>query len=743
MRRPLFAVCLCLVVLAALRPARYQTREMPLWEEAGISSGETISVTGRVCSKNTQSYIIEISELSSATVSWQTFPNQSKLICENTSQEDVLLGSIIVVRGSFQEFRSATNPGEFDAETYYLTHKIIGRLRDVTVVGKSREYSQVQEFLYELRCYFKERLYEIFPKKEASVMTAMLLGDKEELNSEIKSLYKENGVIHILSISGLHITMIGMGIYRVLRRMGVPLWMAAVVGGIILCFYGVMTGMSLSATRAIGMYLIRMLGVVAGRTYDMLTALGVMAGVMLWQNPENLKNVGFLLSFGAVLGISVCYPALQEKESQEPCRLYESKRWKRIMKLLCREGVQVLKESMISGISVTLVTLPIQLWFYFEIPIYSVVVNLLVLPWMSLLMITGLVAMILPGAGVVGSAGYYILCWYEWICKCFEALPYHTWNPGRPEIWQMVSYYIILGMVIYLGNKLKKKKWISGCLLFVAVFVLTTNIQREDRITFLDVGQGDGIVVELKTGEVFLFDCGSMNREQVGQYVLLPYLKYRGISKIDAVFLSHNDKDHSSGIKELLENGQEEGIRIGQLVLSGDGQEIREICSNAGIPLRTVEAGEGFATEEASFLCLHPPAGFVSEDKNAESQCFYVQIRNIKLLLTGDVQGEGEGALLQELIQRGISHISVLKVSHHGSANASGEALLEQINPRVAVISCGRNNVYGHPHKEVLERLEAAGSMTWITAESGAVTVVVEPEGNLKIEQFIRNQRRK
>lgn len=719
MRRPLFLLCLCLVVLAALRPAIYHMRDESVHKSIDIPDYETISATGRVCSKNTQSFIIDLSEVSYTAVSRETFPTKTKIICENNLQDEVMLGSTVIVQGTFREFRSATNPGEFDVKEYYHTQQIIGRMGDTTVVEQSDEYSELQEFLYRIRCYFKGRIYQIFPESEASVMTAMLLGDKEDLNDDIKELYKENGVIHILSISGLHITMIGMGIYRMLRRVGIPIGPATICGGGILCLYGIMTGMSVSACRAIGMYLIRMLGLMVGRTYDMLTALGVIAVIMIGQNPANLHHVGFLLSFGSILGISVLYPVLLQESCAESVKLYEPSLWKRVINLLWQEGKKKGKESIQAALAVTLFTLPIQLWFYYEIPVYSVLVNLLILPWMSLLMLTGMFAMLIPGTGIVGTATYYILQWYEWICECFEQLPNHTWNPGCPEVCQIVVYYTILLTVIVMRMR---KKIISMFLLIMAVFVLTTDVNTDTRITFLDVGQGDGIVMELESGEVYIFDCGSTSRERIGKYVLIPYLKYRGIRKIDAIFLSHGDKDHCSGIDELLEKSREEGIIVEQLVVS----QKADAFTDSEVPVSYLEVGDYFETKSASFLCLHPPGDYVSEDSNAGSQCIYAELKGVSVLLTGDIQGEGEKMLLAELKLRHISDITILKVAHHGSKNSTSEEFLAQTKPQVAIISCGRNNIYGHPHEEVLLRLEDQGSRVQTTPRYGAITVEID-----------------
>lgn len=141
-------------------------------------------------------------------------------------------------------------------------------------------------------------------------MQTLLLGEKEELDAEVKALYQKNGIAHILSISGLHITLLGMGVYRLLKRLGLPVRAAAVGGAMLLLMYGVMVGMNVSASRAIGMYLLQMLGIFVGRTYDMLTGLGLMALLLVIQEPERLFDVSFLMSFGAVLGICILTPVL-------------------------------------------------------------------------------------------------------------------------------------------------------------------------------------------------------------------------------------------------------------------------------------------------------------------------------------------------------------------------------------------------------------------------------------------------
>lgn len=299
------------------------------------------------------------------------------------------------------------------------------------------------------------------------------------------------------------------------------------------------------------------------------------------------------------------------------------------------------------------------------------------------------------------------------------------------------------------------------CALAAAVLLFACRPAQGNSVTFLDVGQGDCILVRTASGENFLFDCGSSSRKGVGKYLLLPYLKYEGIRNIDAIFLSHPDADHVNGAVELLEAGGENNITVGQLLLPAIPQEARqeqlgdleraarEASQEAPVPVGYLRAGMGFRCGSAAFTCVHPGEGPGTEDVNAYSECFYVEFRESArdsqdgggeaadwtLLLTGDVQNEGETALQEELEARDIRDITVLKAAHHGSKNSTPKGLLERLSPRLTVISSGRNNRYGHPHAELLKRLEESGTAIVQTAQQGAITVDFS-RGGIRVTVF-------
>lgn len=816
-KRPLFLAALLAVLLTALwLEAGGAGRAGPGYsgsEEPEASSG--LAVTGQVYQKDeTSIYLKSVSLLhlsdaygQSVQESGKKTPCKENLICETQQAAGIPLGSTVTLQGIYAPFSPASNPGEFDSAGYYRTLGIGGRIRKAEIVAVEEGYWPVREGLFRLKCLLRDRLYRILPKEDAAVMSALLLGDKKGLEDEVKDLYKRNGILHILSISSLHITIIGMSVYKLLRRMRMPNALAALAGSGILLLYGGMTGFGVSACRAIGMYLIKMLGQMTGRTYDMLTALGVMGALMTAVNPYYLHNSGFLLSFGSVLGIGALYPAILPRVPQEQKRRKEGKALPRLpepfgnMARRCEAFFSALRpssfcrlavRSFFASLSVTLSTLPIQLWFYYEIPVYGVILNLFVIPFMKPMMIAGLLAMGVPGLGGLGIVNHVILEGYGLLCRCFDKLPFHTWNPGCPRPWQIAVYYLLLGGGAAACLYGKKKRWerkdlssqgagetflpqkaigkrgqkerrrdraaglIGAGLVLCGILVFAVRPFGVNNVIFLDVGQGDCVLVRASSGQTYLFDCGSTSRSGVGKYVLLPCLKYYGIRDIDAVFLSHSDGDHVNGALELFGLRGESGIKIGQLVLPAICETAREEQlgeleeaargndQNAPVPVGYLAAGESWDCGGAVFTCLHPASGYRAENPNEYSQCILAEfrekagggdVRKWSVLLTGDVEGAGEAALLAELQKRRMGGIAVLKVAHHGSKNSTSEAFLKQISPWLAVISCGRNNRYGHPHRELLERLEASGAYVLQTMQQGAVSVTYQ-NGSIRVRTW-------
>ncbi len=632
-------------------------------------------------------------------------------------------GSLILVRGILEEVKAPCNPGEFDSRQYYACRHIYYFMKKASVEKKSKGFSRPGQFLLDMR----EKFGKIFDKaagESAPVFRAIVLGDKGELAPETKMRYQMAGIIHILAISGLHISVLGVGLYELLMRTGLGIRLAGMVSLTVMLGYGIMTGGGVSTMRAVIMFLVSVGAKLLGRIYDMQTALSLAAVLILLDAPAYLLDGGFWLSFGAVTGVGVIAP--------EFCG---------ICKVKGRLG-----KMFVSSLAVQVTTLPVMLWFYGEISIAGVFLNLLVLPTVGIVLGSGAAAAL---AGLGGNAAAMLcilpgrgLLWvYEGLCELAEKIPFCTWVGGKPEIWQMGVYYAMLAIAVFVW-KYRNLAGAAVVLTLLCTVVIRWRPEADFRITCLDIGQGDAIVVETPSGQNFLIDGGSSNKKEICRYQILPYLKNRGVSYIEAVFISHTDNDHISGIQEFLDY-QAAGVssvKIGSLVLPkwrnppDAWKKLAESARRAGVKVLTAKSGDVFYGKNVELRVLAPGEEARGENVNEEGMVLEMVYGSFKGIFTGDIGIETEEKLLEEKV---LEDVSYLKVGHHGSGYSTGEVFLQTILPEFAVISVSETNTYGHPSGETMQRLQKAGAKVYCTKDRGAVTAEVSRSGTVSIKSYL------
>ncbi len=275
-------------------------------------------------------------------------------------------------------------------------------------------------------------------------------------------------------------------------------------------------------------------------------------------------------------------------------------------------------------------------------------------------------------------------------------------------------------------------------LLIIMIGLLSFSGHDKLRITLIDVSQGDGIFIRTASQTNFLIDGGSSDVDQAGTYRMVPFLKASGIGRIDYIIITHMDYDHVSGIMELIDPQSSFGIKVKHVIIpyiyekEKEFEEIITLAEASAIPIIYMKAGDVLKEKEFSLTCLHPKQNYQWEDSNEYSTVLSLNYKEFDMLLTGDVEGKGEEAVMKE-----IKHTyEVLKVAHHGSRNSTPERLLELMKPDIALISCGRDNQYGHPHEELLERLEKYHVTCLSTSEWGAITVETDGE-TYQIDTFL------
>lgn len=760
MKRPLCYVCVALVVTVFIYLV---FNPLPLINIDDIE-GSWVTFQGNVYQKEYKGeklilYLNQVKVYESTECDFSKKDSQDSLKINKDEKEDVAIlcymnnckeakmGSTVLVRGEVQRFSEARNPGGFDAQKYYQIMKLDFQLYSAVLIEESKHYSKYHEWLYQVRRKLEQVYDHVMPESEASIMKAMVLGNKAELDLETKTLFQKSGISHILAISGLHISLIGMGIYKLLKKLRIHRVISIVISIILMVMYGDMVGMSSSAYRAIFMFAMKLSADLFYRTYDMLTAVAIAAVLLLLEQPLYLYHTGFLLSFGAILGIG-CFA-----------------------------------DSFGGSISVFLIHFPIMLNTYYEFPIYSFMLNLLIIPAMGILMMTGILCVLVGSmSGVLVCMGVsqllagiciLILRIMERLCEISLMLPQASWIIGKPETWKICVFYAVVIVLFifqeYCKNINKKKLCVDKGMkitispivkfgiVISSVILLSNKTYHGLEITFVDVGQGDCIWIETPLGKHYLVDSGSTSRNNIGKYTLIPFLKYTGTDTIDAVFLTHLDTDHTSGIIELLSgidgmSYQNMGIKIKQIVVAkavirDDAyKEIYELCKKNNISL--VYASEGDAivedkTDRLKLEVLHPSPNYDTDSRNAYSIVLKLDYRNkygtFGALLTGDVEADGEIAIahiLDEQVRNYNWKCHLYKAAHHGSKYSNTTELLEMVKPMFTVISCGENNSYGHPHAETLQRLEKVDSTVLNTSVCGAVSVKVYK--NIKIDVFIQ-----
>lgn len=640
---------------------------------------------------------------------------------EEPKRRGIAVGNTLYLTGEVRFFQEATNPGNFDQKFYYQKQGIHASVWAEGAEIIDPEVWYIREGLTVFRCRWKELLVSCLGEYYGNSMAAILLGDKSELDKDLKELYQKSGIGHILAISGLHMSFIGIGFYKLLRKSGLSFWTAGSAGILFLLLYTIMIGWGVSSLRALVMFLVRIGADMSGRTYDMPTSLSLAAAVIVLWQPLYLLDAGFFLSFGAILGMLLAYPVF--------------------------DGFHAVPKPFCTGLSIHLMLLPVMLYFYFEIPLYSLLLNVLVLPLMSVVLGAGIAGSATAALWAWGGSGILQLCkgilWiYEKTCGISMELPGARIVTGQPgKIWIGIYYIVLLAGCMYglnfMHDRTKSARhegkivWcirISMIILPMAFCLLCAEShgkRGELQVTMLDVGQGDGLYIRTPSGRHYLVDGGSTDVSKVGKYRIEPFLKSQGVRTLDYVFISHGDADHMNGVQELLEN-QLLGIRIKTLVLPDEqvlDEALLELAGQAagyGTKIVTMREGKQILDEEMCFTCVAPAVDYVGELGNASSMVLSLEFKEFDMLFTGDVEGAGEKALAESAL---LETCDILKIAHHGSKNSTTDTFLEKAAPKIGLISAGRDNRYGHPHPETLERLANTGCRVYSTQIYGAVTV--------------------
>lgn len=702
---------------------------------------------------------------------------------------DYINGDYICMSGTVSVPDSATNPGTFDQYIYLRNKGYYLCISNGTIEsGNHRPYS-IEGFLYGIKNRCTKIIDNSFDSESAGIVKAMLVADKSTLDKNIKKLYSENGIAHIMAISGVHVAIIGMTLYGFLRKLRIGRLISGTFSIAIIILYGIMTGMSSSTERAVIMLILSIAAEYFGRKTDAPTSMGFAMIIMVLGNPYVILDAGFQLSFAAITGVTVVAPQLRKLLRMFKCFIKEAdekkkQKHKKIISL--RKMIIKLIDAFVVGIASFITTTPVIIYYYYQFPPYSILINLIVIPLVSLI-VGGSILVVLTGLFFTGAAVVMtypvrlILFGYKYLCIFASGLPGASVLVGHISIGMVFVYYLSVVLVFAILRMIRIGKTeregpilylMLATVLFLTVVYEVYSYDKSLKIVYMDVGQGDGVLLRTSGHGGILIDGGSSSNKRVGEYVMVPVLKYYGVSEVEYAFVSHGDVDHVSGLEYLL-NEEQSGVHVVNLVLPeyGDQDALQELKSEAtanNVNIIYMKPGDNITynhqhAETINIECLYPDeeAGQGVLDTNNLSMILKTTITwdvreadienlnkssdsdaSLSLLFVGDAGIAAEQRLIELYGKNSLGEISdsiacdILKVGHHGSRNSSGSDFLKRVSAMYGIISCGKDNRYGHPHAETLERLKMADTKYMTTKEHGAIILSIE-RGDWSLSGYI------
>ena len=649
------------------------------------------------------------------------------------------------VRGTFRlrRPRRFDNPGTFDYPAYLATQGITleGWTREPVEVVRASRGSTILGAVFDMRSLLLRRLDAAMPPPEAGLLKATVLGDRSGLSPEMNRAFLDSGTYHILAISGLNVSILAGTLFGLFRLLRASPRLAAVASALLVTLYAALAGASASVIRAAVMADTYLLAVILDRRGDLLNSLALSALALLWWNPRFLFDVGFQLTYLATLGILLVLPRTAAAMEVLPRPL----RWP--------------LESVAITLAATGMTLPILASTFNRVAPVGVLANLPIVPLSGLITALGTAAsalLLVTPAGLpwLNHLNGWLVDLLFWIARWFAAWPWSALQVYTPTPAMLVMYYA-LGAACLLAvppatarvGQARHRHWARwlalacGLLLVLQVMLRLYPLEGDPKVhmTLLDVGQGEAIFLELPGKRRMLVDAGGVpgDRFDIGARVVTPFLLHEWVGHLDVLALTHPQADHIGGAPAILR-----GFSVGE-VWSADTPSssvpflwIQEFLRERRIPHRILSAGSPpVRWGDATIEILHPSSGAMrilqrggasSSRPNDASLVLRIGLGDQAALLTGDIEREGEAALLGH---SGAIRAQVLKVPHHGSRTSSAAAFIAAIRPEVALVSVGYRNRFNHPHPEVVERYRAQGVRLLRTDLNGALSVELTRAG--------------
>lgn len=651
---------------------------------------------------------------------------------------DLPLNSRVSALGKLSRPRRAGNPGELDSRKRYklrgITHTLTVKNADQIRVLKKPHGLDPRNAAPWVHKQFHALIGSRMPRDRAAILGATLLGERGNLSPAQRAKFVRSGTVHLLVVSGLHVGLLAGAVVLMLRALGIDprkAWAAAAVATLVYLF---VTGIQPSVLRATSMVVIYALGKVLLRRPDPLNVLGASAVVSLAVNPLDVAELGFQLSYLAVLGILVLAPALRLRRPMADSE--------RLTRLPRERALDWAGASLRISLAVGLVTWPLLAYSVHVVSPIMLVTNLLVGPLLTVML--G-VAVFIPLAVIpfIGRVIAWLLSMLagalDLIATVFAEVPYgHMFLPA-PPLWWLVGYYVTLALVVLaprfgMPRALGAASWLAWLVVLPTLTLASAEEPGPVRVTALDVGQGQCVVIEVAAGPCTVLDCGSTSIGGAGERVLAPYLWERGRREIDVLIISHADADHVNGLPQLFERFPVGRVYVSEVFADDESGAALLAWLEHRSEVHLLRRGDSLELADGlSIRCLWPDTGFArglikeAERRNDAGLVLELQAGERRVLLPSDVEATGLAGVLPH-----VKRADVLFAPHQGSRVDGLDSILQRLQPDHVVLSARDS----FPAPESVTAYEGSGAKVWRTWQHGAVTFEIAASGEITTTHF-------
>ncbi len=610
-----------------------------------------------------------------------------------------------------------TNPDGFDFRSYLW---IRGVPLCATAQGKNVRLDGHVNSLKRTLFAFRNRLCclsdELFGE-QSDVIRSMLLGDRTILSDETYEDFATVGIAHIIAISGLHVSAIALAFEWLLKKLRMPRFVRTVIVSILIILYAIMTGSSVSTKRAVIMYLIASVSALCGYRSDLMNTMSLSLLIQLCVNPLYIGDNSFLLSYSSVFAIA-CTADLIGKRTKE-----ERRGIRNILRTVAEAGI--------ISVFIEIITYPLLCRLFYSVPLLAAPVNMLCVP-LAMLALYGAIVVLCIGA-VWTAAGKALAIPIKFIWSGIKAvsgavadLSFSALNTGKWAVVAIILYGILAlcASAYFTNNKSRRVMALTVmlCVTFTVTLWPKTPLDHM-RIRFLDVGYGDGAVIETN-GYFYCVDTGR-DTDIVSDYLTANKASLRGI------FLTHPDSDHAGGLKELLRRYPKADVYLPDC---WNGMDVPDdMCEELSIrSVRYLSAGDSLLLPgDLTVNVFWPPEGYIPDEDNNGCLVIETVYADVSTLFMGDLTDDCDSQINVDC--------DIMKVAHHGSKYATTEQCLIQTTPEIAIISVSDNS-FGHPTDEVLARLNHVGADLYRTDEGGTVTIDIQNDGSIDVATYLSGE---